>query len=219
MVKINSVFFQALVLTVVVFFGGIFLGMLLEESRMEKINDYYLESEISMMDILAFNNMIDSLEVSCEELTKSNFELIDKVYFEAKTLEEYSQSNKLTENLENFNKKYSILRTYLWIDSIKVKNLCENSFNTVVYLYNGSSRDLTIRAKQNVFSKILEEVKRNAGRNVLLIPIDVSSNLNSLNALVSKYNPEKREFPIVILNEEKVFYEIENYHEIFSQLK
>lgn len=219
MVKINSVFFQALVLTVVVFFGGIFLGMLLEESRMEKINDYYLESEISMMDILAFNNMIDSLEVSCEELTKSNFELIDKVYFEAKTLEEYSQSNKLTENLENFNKKYSILRTYLWIDSIKVKNFCENSFNTVVYLYNGSSKDLTIRAKQNVFSKILEEVKRNAGRNVLLIPIDVSSNLNSLNALVSKYNPEKREFPIVILNEEKVFYEIENYHEIFSQLK
>jgi len=91
-----------------------------------------------------------------------------------------------------------VLRTYLWIDSIKVKEKCGNSFNTLVYLYDGSTKDLTKMAKQNVFSKILEEIKTNTGRNVLLIPIDVSSDLNSLNALVSKYNPENREFPIII---------------------
>jgi hypothetical protein len=102
--------------------------------------------------------------------------------------------------------------------SIKVREKCGNSFNTIVYLYNGSSKDLTVMAKQNVFSKILEEVKMETGRSVLLIPIDVSSDLSSLNSLISKYNPEKREFPIIILNEEKVFYEVDEYKEIISEL-
>lgn len=217
--KMNSVFLQAFILTVIFFFGGIFLGMSIENNRIEEINDYYLDSEIRMMDILSFNNLIETVNVSCEELTDSNFKLVDKVYFEAKKIEEYLDSNKMNDGIENFNKKYSVLRTYLWIDSIKVKEKCENSFNTLVYLYDASTKDLTKMAKQNVFSKILEEIKTDTGRNVLLIPIDVSSDLNSLNALVSKYNPEKREFPIIILNEEKVFYQVEDSDEIFSQLK
>lgn len=217
-IKMNNVFLQALILTIIVFIGGIFFGISLEGNRIEEINDYYLDSEIRMMDILSFNNLVETVNISCEELTDSNFKLVDKVYFEAKKIEKYIDSNKLNTDLENFNKKYSVLRTYLWIDSIKVKEKCGNSFNTIVYLYNGSSKDLTVMAKQNVFSKILEKVKMETGRSVLLIPIDVSSDLNSLNSLISKYNPEKREFPIIILNEEKVFYEVDEYKEIISEL-
>ncbi len=217
-IKMNNVFLQALILTIIVFIGGIFFGISLEGNRIEEINDYYLDSEIRMMDILSFNNLVETVNISCEELTDSNFKLVDKVYFEAKKIEKYIDSNKLNTDLENFNKKYSVLRTYLWIDSIKVREKCGNSFNTIVYLYNGSSKDLTVMAKQNVFSKILEEVKMETGRSVLLIPIDVSSDLSSLNSLISKYNPEKREFPIIILNEEKVFYEVDEYKEIISEL-
>ena len=218
MVKKNNVFLQALVLTVVVFSIGIFFGMSLEGNRIEKINDYYLESEIKMMDILSFNNLVDTVNVSCEQLTDTNFKLVDKVYFEAKKLEKYMDSNKLNQELDNFNRKYSILRTYLWIDSIKVKEKCEDRFNTIVYLYNGSSKDLTIMAKQNVFSKILEEVKKETGRETLLIPIDVSSDLDSLNSLISTYNPERKNFPIVIVNEKKVFNEIDKKENILSEL-
>lgn len=217
--KNKGIFFQAFLLAAIIFLGGIFFGMFVEESRMSKINEYYLDSEVNMMDILAFNNMIDSLDVSCESLFQTNFELVDRVYFEAKLLEDYTSSNKLIQNSEKFNKKYSILRTYLWIDSIKVKERCNNSFNTIIYIYDGSTKDLTMKAKQKVFSNILGEVKHETGFSVLLIPIDSSFELSSLNALLEKYNPENLPAPLIIVNEEKVFTEVTQANEIFEEIQ
>ena len=48
----KRVFWEALLVTFVVFIFGILLGISYESIRVSDINDYYAKSEISLMDIL-----------------------------------------------------------------------------------------------------------------------------------------------------------------------
>ncbi len=210
------VFAQALALTIVVFIIGLYLGVVLEDSRLDKIENYYLESEISLMDILSLNNLIEGSGVSCEHLKDANFELVDRVYEEAVLLEEYERTGRLSEQINDFHKKYDVLRTYLWIDAIQIRERCDN-FNTVIYVYNNSEEDLAIKAKQNVWSNILYDLKEAERKNVLLISLDVGSDLVSLNALLENYTIQ--DYPVVIINEEVVFDKVSGIEEIQSVLK
>lgn len=207
----KAVFWQAFLLTIVVFIIGLYLGIVLEENRLQKINSYYIESEVSMMDILALNNLINEGDISCSELKDANFNLLDRVYEEAILLEDYELSGKLTKNLETFHKKYDVLRTYLWIDAMKIRKKCDN-FNTVAYIYISETEDLTKKATQNVWSKILYDLKQDQGRNVLLVPMAVDQELVSLNAILKDYN--LTEYPVVIINEETVLNELSSVEEI-----
>ena len=205
MKKNYFVFLQALLFTVVIFLVGFYIGISVEGKRMIEINDYYIQSEVSLVDVLSLNKLVGSGEVSCEELVKSDKELLDKVYAEARLLTQYEESGKLTDQVKNLHLKYDVLRTYLWITSVEIKKECQTNLSTIVYLYNHGEKDLTNKAKQVVWSKLLLEIKE-VSPNVVLIPIAADSNLVSLNAMTDSYNLTS--FPVVIVNEKDVFYEI-----------
>lgn len=200
------VFVQALALTIVVLIVGLYAGMALEGDRLDHMNDYYIQSEVTLMDILAFNNLIDTEDVDCDTLLKVNLDFMNRAYEEARVLEEYEESGRLKDNLESFHKKYDVLRTFLWIDILKTKEICENKeIHTIVYLYNYEEEDLTKKATQNVWSKVLNEVKEEKGDSVFLIPIARDTNLGSLEALISDYDIGN--YPAIIINEEYVLTE------------
>ena len=205
------VFLQALAITIVVFLIGMYVGISLEENRLSEVNDYYIDSEVSLLDVLALDSLIGSSDVSCSDLMDANSELLDRVYYEALVLEDYEKSGRVTNNLESFHKKYDVLRTHLWINAIKIKDLC-GEFNTVVYLYNGSVEDLGIRAEENVWSKVLRDLKDEEADNVLLIPLDVGSDLVSLNSLIKDYGIER--YPSAVINEKDVFSELVTAEEL-----
>lgn len=205
------VFLQALALTIVVFIVGLYSGMALEQGRLVEINEYYTQSEVSLMDVVALNDLIGSVDVSCSVLEKANFDLVDKVYQEAKLLEEYEQSGRMTEKLKEAHKRYDVLRAYLWINIIETKKLCNSEYDTIVYLYNYGEEDLTKKAEQNVWSKVLSEVKE-PREDLLLLPIARDTDLVSLNSIVSEYEIES--YPAVIVNEEHVFDELVTKEEI-----
>jgi hypothetical protein len=211
------VFVQALFLTIVVFAVAFYIGVSVEGSQLNQVNNYYTQSEVSLVDILALNNIISSKTALCPTLVNSNKELLDKVYSEATTLSELEQSNQLTDYLQNLHTKYDILRTYLWINAINIKKECPSSnFSTIVYLYKYNQTDLTKKAQQNVWSRLLLDVK-NEDNNVMLIPIAEDSNLTSLQTLIEPYNLTS--FPAVIvngINRGKVFYRIPNKEDILT---
>ncbi len=206
------VFVQALLITIVVFIVGFYVGISVEGSRLNQVNSYYTQSETSLVDILALNNLVGSKTVSCQELVESNKNLLDKVYQDATLLSQYEESGKLTNNLKDLHTKYDVLRTYLWINSINIKKECPSTnFSTIVYLYTHDEQDLSKKAEQNVWSKLLLDIK-NEYNNVLLIPIAEDSNSTSLNIMLKKYNVTS--FPSVIVNENKVFYGIPERSEV-----
>lgn len=204
----KRVFWEALFLTVVVFFLGLLIGISFESGKVEEIRQYYSYSEASIMDVFALNNLIDLDEVNCSELKNANFDFADKIYEEAILLEKYETSGKITDGMILEHKKYDLLRTLLWINEIKSFKKCGRDYHAVVYLYEYRPDDLTQKATQGVWSKILLDLKNEYASKILIIPIAVDSEVVSLNSLISDYSIEK--YPVLIVDNKDVIYELDS---------
>ncbi|MFA5953073.1 MAG: hypothetical protein WC812_00610 [Candidatus Pacearchaeota archaeon] len=210
------VFLQALFLTVVMFLIGMYVGIVFEQKNLQKVENFYSNSEVSLMDAWALNSLINSGDASCDALKKANFEFADNIYNEALTLEEYEASGRITENMKLVHKKYDLLRTFLWMNSMEIREKCPGNFSSVVYLYDFYTEDLTKKAEQRIWSRVLYDFKTLNSDNILLIPIGVSSDLTSLNLLKEKYNIS--EYPVVIINEKYVITNMTSSDELFKYL-
>lgn len=212
----KRVFWEALFLTCVVFMFGLLLGVAYEGSRLEKVSEYYSKSEISLMDILAFGSVVEMQNTNCKDLIDSNIEFANRIYEEAVLLEKYENSGKITEGLKIMHKRYDLLRTFLWINLMKTKDKCEEPFSTVVYLYDHEVEDLTKKATQRVWSRILYDLKQDKGDEIILIPIANDPELESLNLLIRKFNIS--EFPVVIINKEVFIYDLKTVEDLKQYL-
>jgi hypothetical protein len=202
----KRVFWEALVLTVVVFLFGLIIGVSFESNKLNEINNYYIKSETSIMDAFALNSFSDLNSENCDILVQANLDFADNIYKEAILLEKYEKAKKITESMEIMHRKYDVLRTFLWINTIKTADKCGREYSTVVYLYESKTEDLTKKATQNVWSKVLSDLKQEYGKNIILIPLASDNDLISLNSLISQFNVTS--YPAVIINEEKVIFEL-----------
>lgn len=202
MVNSKHSFWQAFIVTAAIFIIGLVLGFALEGSRLDKIERFYAESELALMDILALNTMINSGNFSCEEMIFSNLEFADRIYEEAIVLEDFENAGKLNDEFKLAHKRYDLLRTFLWTNSERARDICKGNFNVVVYLYEQEGDDLAQKATQNVWSKVLFDLKQKRGADIILIPIAVDGGLNSVDARVSEYDIVS--YPVVIINDNVV---------------
>lgn len=198
----KRVFWEALFLTIVIFIFGMLIGISFESNKVEQIRQYYSYSEASIMDVFASNNLIDLNSANCSVLENSNFEFADRIYNEAVLLERYENSGKITDGMILEHKKYDLLRTLLWINEMKTSEKCGRNYSVVVYLYEYQPEDLAQKATQNVWSKILVDLKNKYGHDVLLIPIAIDSDLVSLNSLIDKYEIEN--YPVLIIDNNEI---------------
>jgi len=215
----KNVFWQALILTIIVFVAGIFLGIAYEGRKIDEINDYYVLSEIFLMDSFALSKLTDmgTGSVKCDVLLDANIEFADKIYEEAYILEKYEESGKLSEALKILHRKYDLLRTLLWINLIDIPDKCKENVSMVIYLYEYETEDLTKKATNRVWSKILFDLKQEMGSKIILIPIAADSDLTSLNSLISKYDIS--EYPVVIIDEEHIISNIDSTEDLETYLK
>ena len=181
----KHVFWEALIVTILIFLAGIFFGMLIETGNSNKINNLYLRSEISLTDAMAGLRLIENSELNCEALKTNNINFADQVYEEAKLLEKYETSGKLTEGMKLLHKKYDLLRTILWMSNQDSLIRCDN-YNLIIYLYEYETEQIEKKAVQKVWSKILLDIKQDRD-DILLIPIAADQNLTSLNLLINQY--------------------------------
>ena len=208
----KHVFWQAFFLTLLFFFLGLVFGIYLEQTRIDNINIAFYQSEVSLYDSFALGKLLENPFVSCEDLKAASVDFANQIYEEAKELEKFDNSNKLTDSLKTIHRKYDLLRTLLWMNVISIKETC-GDVNTAIYLYEYDVDDIQVRSKQLVWSRILQDLKNEKGDDIILIPIAVDQNIVSLDYLVKTYGV--REFPAVVLNEENIFYE----HKTVKELK
>lgn len=207
----KRVFWEALLLTLIIFILGMLIGASFERGKLDEIEQYYTKSEILFMDLFALNERIDS-DDTCEVLIDSNIQLADNIYAEAFVLEKYEDAGKITEGLKLAHRKYDMLRTYLWINTMDISEKCKGEFDSVVYLYEYDSDDLAVKATQNVWARVLFDLKQEKGNSIILIPIAVNSDLVSLDALLEDF--EISRYPVVIINEEHVIEEISSVEDL-----
>ena len=156
-IKNKNVFWESLILAILIFASGVFLGYLLELNRTSKIISLYQQLELDVLDSTVRDNLFSVDTIDCDKLFQETIDFADRIYEEAKLLERYSDSNKLSSAMNLQHKKYDLLRTQLWIHSMKLKVICGADATILVYFYEYETQDINLKSKQSVFSKKLAE--------------------------------------------------------------
>jgi|SRR3989338_6322353 len=210
----KHVFWEALLITILIFGIGVFIGVVIENWRTGKINYFYQESEVKLLDIRTQNEIYALGEFECKTAVEENSVFAGRIYEEAKTLERYETAQRLTERLMLEHKKYDVLRALLWINSIKIKKQCNASYYNVVYLYEYVEPSVDTKSKQAVFSRVLSELKQKKGGKIILIPLAGDNNLSSVSLLMNRYNVTEQELPVVLIDEKIKIAELQKVEEI-----
>ncbi len=208
----KSAFWQAFVVTVIIFGIGVFFGLVLENWRTSQIADLYQQSELELLDIKLQSEIYTLGEFDCQEAVSENIKFADKIFEEAKILDKYESASRLTNALRIQHKRYDLLRTNLLLNSIKIKEKCANGYYEVAYFYQYNEPSFEIKAKQDTFSKLLTQMKEEKGYEILLIPIAGDNEISAVNLLLDEYNIEK--LPTIMINREHKITEIQTADEL-----
>ena len=209
-------FLYALIITLVIFNLGLFVGYMLESSRINKINDWAFQAEMEILDQKIQENALDIIDFDCEILVQNNIDFADRIFEEAQTIDNYEKANRINQDIISQHKRYDLLRTLFWINSIKIKEKCNSDYHTLVYFYQYNEPTFDQKAKQRVFSKLLTEIKEAKGKEVMLIPIAADNGLPSINLLVGEYGVV--ELPSILIDEDIILSELSSAEEIEKYL-
>jgi hypothetical protein len=212
----RNVFWEALLMTVAIFIIGMMIGVSFEKNKINEINNYYSESDAVLMDILALQKITELGMLDCSLAAKANLDFADRVYAEADLMSQYDTTQKISDGMDVAHKKYDLLRTFLWINSMKSRQNCQNDFSVVVYLYEYKTEDLSQKAEQEVWSNVLVDLKEQKGGSVILIPIAVDTNVTSLGIMIDKFNITK--YPAVIVNDKNIIYDLNSVNDLEKYL-
>ncbi len=213
----KRIFLYALLLTFLVFNFGIFMGYMLESSRIDKINTMYLNAEMELLDQMTQKDSLDVLDLDCNLLLEENIKFGDKIYKEALVIQRYEDANIISDDIVFQHKRFDLLRALFWINSIKIKQKCSSDYHDIVYFYKYNDPSIEQESKQAFFSNLLGELKQKSGNKLMLIPIAGDNDIPSINLFIKKYNIT--EFPTILIDEKTKMTEIENVEEIEKYLQ
>lgn len=209
-------FLQALIITLVVFNIGIFFGYKLESSRIDKINEWYLESEMELLNQKIQSDAFDVIGLDCNALIEENIKFADEIFEKALVIDKYEKASRINNDIISLHKKYDLLRTLLWINSIKIKEKCDSDYHNLVYFYKYNDPSIEQKAKQRFFSNLLSQIKQEKGADVLLIPIAGDNGLSSISLLLGEYNII--ELPVILIDENIIIKDVESVEDIKKYL-
>jgi len=212
----KSVFWEALILAIFVFASGILLGYFLEQNRTSKIIGLYQESELGMLDLEIRDNILSVGGLECNKFFTETINFANKIYDEAALLDRYEGSSKITSGIILQHKKYDLLRTLLWTETLKFREKCNSSFSTFVYFYEYDPDNMNTKSMQDVFSKKLEEIKQVRGNDIILIPIAGNLNISSISYLMKQNNITQ--LPAIFVDN-RVVYSLDELNLLDSYLK
>lgn len=216
MINQKRLFLYALILTLVVFNIGIFFGYMLESSRLSTINNLYSNAELELLDQIAQKQAIGIMGFNCTTLVNENIKFGDQIFNEALQIKRYEDANRISDSITFQHKRFDLLRTIFWINSIQIKQQCSSSYHNVIYLYKYNNPTIEQESKQKFFSNLLEDLKQKEGNNIMLIPIAADNDLPSLNLLLDKY--QITSLPTILIDEKTKITDIQSIEDIEKYL-
>ena len=202
------IFLETLLISLAILVIGFSIGYYVESFKAQNIMDYYNNFEIGALDLKLQNYYYQIMDTaSCQKAIEQNFIFADELYSKGLLLEKYEEANQISGQMEIEKKKYVLLKTELWLNSLLIKNKCKNPFHTVVYFYS-KNYDKAKEAEQLAVSDTLKTLKNKQGNKIILIPIEGDLNLESVNMLMNIYNITY--MPSILVNEKVL---LEGYKE------
>ncbi len=205
----QRVFAETLILTILILLVGFFIGFLVESSRSNKIEEDYKNFEISSLDISLQNYYYQIMDKSsCKTAIEQNFIFADKIYNQGLLIEKYEEATDLSQKILLEKKKYILLKTQLWLNSIILKEKCDDPFYTVVYVYSQEEKGIK-KAEQKAISDTLRMLKEEKKNEIILLPIAGDLGLDIVDMQLKTYGITY--LPSVIIDEKEV---LEGFHDL-----
>jgi len=176
----------------------------------------YKNFEVDALDLKLQNYYYQILEQeNCEIALEENIAFADRLYDEGLIIQKYEDINQITEDLLSEKKRYVLLKTELWLNSIILKNKCKEPIHTLVYAYSNFPGQAK-RAEQEAISNVLKEIKDKKGDKVILVPIAGDMGLRTIELLLKIYDINY--LPSIIIDEEHILEGFHNPEEIEKYL-
>lgn len=211
------IFIESIILTLLILIIGFSLGFYAEFARTNRVIENYKNFEIEALDLKLQNYYYQIMDRgSCEEAIAQNFIFADDLYIQGIEIEKYEEAGQLTEDIKREKKRYVLLKTELWLNTILLKEKCEANFDTVVYIYESDPNDNSKVSEQKIISNILKTVKEDKGNKIILIPIAGDPELKAVQLQMRIYGIEN--LPSIIINEKQILEGFHTVEEIESYL-
>lgn len=202
--KMRRVYIQAGILSLFVFLIGIMIGVWIDNMRLGSIRDALSEADINSYDARLLNSYLQRFgEEYCNVALEQNLVYNDKIYEEGKKIEDKINANIFTPEVEQEWRRYTLLQTQFWLNSVELKEKCGFDYHTVVHLFRQKNATTAEEINNKVQSSILLDIKEKCGNKVMLIPITVDTDLIVVDAIVKQFSVS--EYPAVIIDENFVF--------------
>ncbi len=199
-----NAYFKAGILSIFIFLSGLAFGIFIDNYRISEIRKEISQVEISSLDALLLSSYFQKFSKNvCEDALEMNLKFNEEIYSEGKRIEESVKTNLFTPELDNEWRRYILLQVQFWLNSIELKKNCNFNYSNVVHFFKFKISDPQEIAINKLQSEILLSLKEKCGRKIMLIPITVDNNLTIVDSLIRNYNI--KEFPSILINEEKLF--------------
>ena len=208
----TSAFWKAAILTIIIFLLGVLLGYYLEKGRIEKIEKEFIDTDIEWADAKLQSLYYQIMEKEeCETAIDENIVFADKIYEQGVKLQRYEDANQLSEKMVTEKKKYALLKTEFWINSILLKEKCNAEYKNIVYFFKNEP-SMTEEEEQRVQSVVLKNVKDKYGRDVMLIPLPFGLEISTIEIMKKTYEISKA--PSILIDEKIRLEGIQDMEEI-----
>lgn len=195
----KNVFSKAAIITAVVFLAGIYIGLVMDNMRVEEIKGRITEidnlwNDVRLMQsyIQKFSNRTDY----CGFLLNENLKMGDRIYEEGLKVEQYENTNRFSSSLILEKTRYALLDLQFWVNSIDLKNLCNGNYSTVIYFYSQYNKT----PDQNFQDKVLWDLKQKCGPKIIYITFPSDMDIATIEVIKSIYGIDS--VPAILINEE-----------------
>jgi len=201
--KMNA-YYKAGILTIIVFLLGAVFGIWLDNYRLSSIRETISQIDVNWNDARLLNVYFGMLGKNyCNLALEENLLYNDKIYKEGLEIEKAAEANRFTPELEQEERRYTLLQTQFWFNSQELKDKCNFTYNNVVHLYK--QEDLTVGSDMDnkLQSSILMDLKEKCGNKIMLIPLAANLNLTIIDTITKQFNITT--YPAIIVDEKTVF--------------
>ena len=131
-----NIYVKALIPTIFIFLIGIMIGIWVENYRLGAARKSLSESEINWNDAQLLNSYLEKLGInSCDLALEQNLEYNNKIYKKGLEIEKAIEAEILTPEIKQEWRRYVLLQTQFWFNSIELKEKCNFSYYNVVHIY------------------------------------------------------------------------------------
>ena len=204
MVYQMSAYFRAGVITLLIFLAGLLFGVWLDNFRLAEIRQSFSQIEIETADASLLSQYFKTLgKDACAQALQQNLDFNHRIYQDGQRIEKAIAASGLTPELELEQKRYVLLQTTFWFNSLELKKQCNFNYSTVVYLFAQKDLPATEQVTNKLQSGILLDLKEKCGNKIMLVPLEADLNLAIVQAIMKQYNVQK--LPAIIINTNQTF--------------